>query len=198
MPQTQAAAEVVADGVGGEGLGGEAKSRASGRRSHADHEFMNCRCVCLEPGSRAQGGSSLSLPVFRSREVRPVPLLNQTPVMSWGRRVALGSWMGQRGQWDCFSPQPFPLHQERMNQLVEMGVGWGRWWGEGGRMERKPLSEKELSPTLFHHPTPKQPPLPLSPFPLLSSLSSSVDENQVSLGQNLSSQVLKDTQVENQ
>lgn len=62
----------VADGVGGRGeAGSRASEPAGGRRSHAHHEFMNCRCVCLEPGSRALGESSLSFClVFTSREVR--------------------------------------------------------------------------------------------------------------------------------
>lgn len=47
--------------------------------------------------------------------------------------MATGNRMGQQGEWNCFSSQPFPLHQEKMSQLVEMGVGVGGAVGGGGR-----------------------------------------------------------------
>lgn len=34
-------------------------------------------------------------------------------------------WGGRAGVWNCFSSQPFPLRQEKMDQLVEMGSGGG-------------------------------------------------------------------------
>ena len=128
---------------------------------------MNRRCVCLEPGSRALGGSSLGFSLdLLVKKLELLPLQNQAPVLSGGSGGPVGNRMGQQGEWNCFSSQPFPLRQEKMNPLVEMG-------GRGGRGERKLPPEKEPSPTLGSIVLPQSSLLfPLSPFPLLSSLSS--------------------------
>lgn len=100
-------------------------------------------------------------------KLESLPLLNQTPVLSEGWGMATGNGMGQQGEWNAFSSQPFPLHQEKMNQPVEMGVGLG---GVGGR-EEATAGERSKSCACCHRPTPKQPPLPLSPFSPASSSS---------------------------
>lgn len=93
-------------------------------------------------------------------KLESLPLLNQTPVLSEGWGMATGNRMGQQGEWNAFSSQPFPLHQEKMNQPVDMGVGLG---GGGVEVERKLLPEKEASPALAAIVLPQS--SPLFPFP---------------------------------
>lgn len=107
--------------------------------------------------------------------------------------MTMGKQDGAAGGMELFfSSKSFPLHQEKMNQLVEMGVGvggGGKW--RGCYCLRKDQVELLVPPScsIQSKPLLLSPPAPLG---LLFS-SSSQEGSQVSLGQNLSSQESRKT-----
>lgn len=178
----------VADGAGAGVRQGavRASGRAAKSRRPRIHELPLCLSGARLPGAGREFSQLLSC-IFESEKLELLPLLNQTPELSRGDGgMAAGNRMGQQGERNCFSCQPFPLHQEKMNQLLEMGIGVRVGGGRSG--EEATARERTESP--------KQPPLPPLPFPpclwpLLFLFSQ--EENQVSLGQNLSSQESRKT-----
>lgn len=86
--------------------------------------------------------------------------------------MATGNRMGQQGEWNCFSSQPFPLHQEKMSQLVEMGVGVGGAVGGGEKWRGSYCLRKNQVPRLVPSSYPKAAPSSPSPLSPLSPASS--------------------------